>query len=51
MMMDKGGRIFILEVNTIPGMTKTSLLPEAALKVGMDFPRLVAKILELAIKN
>jgi len=51
MMMDEKGKIFILEVNTIPGMTRTSLLPEAASRVGIDFPHLIAKILELAVIN
>ena len=36
----------LLEVNTIPGMTETSLLPEAARAVGIDFDALVLKIAE-----
>jgi D-alanine-D-alanine ligase len=36
----------LLEVNTIPGMTETSLLPEAARAAGIDFDRLVLKIAE-----
>jgi len=36
---------YILEVNTIPGMTETSLLPKAAEKAGMDFGNLVENIL------
>lgn len=39
----------ILEVNTSPGMTETSLLPNAARKSGIDFLMLVEKILEMAI--
>ncbi|MCX8011959.1 MAG: D-alanine--D-alanine ligase, partial [Desulfobacterota bacterium] len=35
----------ILEVNTIPGFTETSLLPMAAAKVGIDFPTLTEQIL------
>ena len=38
----------ILEVNTIPGMTSTSLLPKAAKIAGIDFSRLCLKLLELA---
>lgn len=40
---------FILEVNTLPGMTATSLLPEIAKGVGIPFPKLVVEILRLAI--
>lgn len=42
---------FILEINTIPGMTRTSLLPEAAGLAGMNFNTLVIKILESATKK
>ncbi len=41
-------RPYILEVNTIPGMTATSLLPKAAQIKGIDFSRLCLKLLELA---
>jgi D-alanine-D-alanine ligase len=40
----------VLEVNTIPGMTNTSLLPEAAKAVGLGFDDLVLKIVELSLK-
>lgn len=43
--------IFCLEVNTIPGMTKTSLLPKAAEKKGISFDCLVEKILLLALNR
>ena len=36
----------LLEVNTIPGMTPTSLLPDAAAAAGIDFDTLVLKIAE-----
>ncbi|MFQ9741317.1 MAG: D-alanine--D-alanine ligase [Slackia sp.] len=39
-MLDKEGDCWILETNTLPGMTKTSLIPDAARVVGMDFPGL-----------
>ena len=39
---------FILEVNTIPGFTATSLLPKAASSVGIDFDQLCLKLIELA---
>ena len=39
----------VLEVNAIPGLTDTSLLPQAAEAAGMSFERLVERILELAL--
>jgi len=42
------GEPFVLEVNTLPGMTKTSLLPKIARSVGMDYPTLCEHILETA---
>jgi D-alanine-D-alanine ligase len=46
--LTKDGCPYILEVNTIPGMTATSLLPKAAKIVGIDFSQLCLKLLELA---
>lgn len=43
------GRIAVLEVNTIPGMTSSSLLPKAAKAVGMDFPELCERICLLSM--
>ncbi|MBU6448201.1 MAG: D-alanine--D-alanine ligase [Rhodospirillales bacterium] len=43
------GRLILLEVNTQPGMTATSLLPEQAAQEGMDFPALCAWMVEMAI--
>lgn len=43
--MLRGDEFFFLEVNTIPGMTETSLLPKAAAHEGMDFAELVEQIL------
>lgn len=37
-----------LEANTLPGMTETSLLPQAALAVGISFPQLCEQLLQLA---
>ncbi len=45
------GRFYCLEVNTLPGMTDTSLVPKAAKAVGIDFPELVDKIVWLALKR
>lgn len=41
---DAGGRYWCLEANSLPGMTATSLLPQAAKAAGIDFPTLLAKI-------
>ena len=40
---------FALEVNTIPGMTESSLLPEAARAVGITFPQLCERIARLSL--
>jgi D-alanine-D-alanine ligase len=42
------GRLVLLEVNTQPGLTRTSLLPEQAAHVGIDFPALCAWMVEHA---
>ena len=44
-LLDARGRPWVLEVNTIPGMTPTSLLPKAAAAAGIDFDELVARML------
>jgi len=49
--MVRGDELFCLEVNTIPGMTATSLLPKAAAANGIDFGELVQRILEGAALN
>lgn len=43
------GRPYVLEINTLPGMTETSLLPDIARSCGIDFDRLVEKILDTAV--
>ena len=45
------GTLFVLELNTIPGMTQTSLLPEAAKAAGISFTALLDRILETAEKK
>lgn len=42
---------FVLEVNTIPGLTETSLLPKAASAVGINFSQLCIKLISLAYKR
>lgn len=44
-LLDRAGEPWVLEVNTIPGMTPISLLPEAAAAAGIDFNELVSRIL------
>jgi len=45
-MRDKDKNWFLLEVNTVPGMTETSLVPKAAKQAGINFEQLVLTILE-----
>jgi D-alanine-D-alanine ligase len=45
---DKNGELYILEVNTQPGMTPTSLVPEQAAAANISFPKLVAWMVENA---
>ncbi|MGA2092421.1 MAG: D-alanine--D-alanine ligase [Sedimentisphaerales bacterium] len=49
--LDDSGTPYALEINTIPGMTKHSLLPKAAEKAGMSMSRLCLKMLEMAIAD
>ena len=48
---DIDGNFQLLEVNTVPGLTKTSLVPKAAELNGLDFDSLIVEILRLAIKD
>jgi D-alanine-D-alanine ligase len=50
-MIVSGDDVTVLEVNTIPGMTPTSLLPRAAAAAGISFPRLVDRLIELALED
>jgi D-alanine-D-alanine ligase len=50
-MILRDGQIYVLETNTIPGMTATSLLPQAAQKAGMNFSRLLDKLIELGLEK
>jgi D-alanine-D-alanine ligase len=50
-MIVRGEDIFLLETNTIPGMTPTSLLPRAARAAGMDFGGLLDRLIELALEK
>ncbi|NOY77448.1 MAG: D-alanine--D-alanine ligase [Calditrichaeota bacterium] len=47
--VDEQDNPFCLEVNTLPGMTKTSLVPKAAKAFGLSFPQLIQRIVDLAV--
>ena len=49
LIIDGASKAYVLEVNTIPGMTETSLLPKIAKAGGLDFPALVEEILKEAV--
>ncbi len=49
-MLRDDGQPFVLEVNTIPGMTSSSLLPKAAAVIGIDFAELCVRIIELSLE-
>ena len=49
--LDEDGVAWILETNTIPGMTATSLLPDAARAAGMDFPALCTQLIAYALER
>ena len=45
------GELFVLEVNTLPGMTGASLVPKEAAAVGMAFGELLELLLQYAVKS
>jgi D-alanine-D-alanine ligase len=49
-MIVAGDDIYVLETNTIPGMTPTSLLPQAAAKAGLHFSALLDRLIELSLE-
>jgi D-alanine-D-alanine ligase len=50
-MMLKDGELFVLETNTIPGMTVTSLFPQAAAAAGLSFGKLMDRLIELSLEE
>ena len=50
-MIVRDGEIYVLETNTIPGMTATSLFPQAAQALGLEFPQLLDTLIELALER
>jgi D-alanine-D-alanine ligase len=47
----KGSKFYILETNTIPGMTETSLLPQGAKAAGIEFPALLDLMIGASLKK
>lgn len=50
-LLDENGEIFCLEINTLPGMTGTSLLPQEAAAVGISYDNLTQKIIDISLKK
>lgn len=48
-LLEENGDFWMLETNTLPGMTATSLLPDAASKIGLSYEDLCKKLIELAL--
>ncbi|HSX19034.1 MAG TPA: D-alanine--D-alanine ligase [Candidatus Saccharimonadales bacterium] len=48
-MIIKGNKIYVLEVNTIPGLTSVSLFPKAAKTAGISYPQLLDEVVNLAL--
>jgi D-alanine-D-alanine ligase len=51
MLEEPSGDLYVLEANAIPGLTETSLLPQAADAAGIGFDSVVARVLELAFER
>ena len=51
LMLDESGQLYVLEANPIPGLTQTSLLPQAAEAADITFDQLVGQIVELAVER
>jgi D-alanine-D-alanine ligase len=51
MLLNEEEQIFCLEINTLPGMTSTSLIPQEAAAVGMSYDELTQKIIDVSMKK
>jgi D-alanine-D-alanine ligase len=51
LMQDKDGKFYLLELNTVPGMTEHSFVPISAEKIGISFDDLLLQILEVELEN
>jgi D-alanine-D-alanine ligase len=50
-MMDGNGTLYLLETNTLPGMTNESLFPKAARAAGIEMPELCKQLVEMALSR
>lgn len=50
-MMTEEGEMYCLEANTLPGMTPTSLIPQEAAVLGMDYPTLCEKLIDISLQR
>jgi D-alanine-D-alanine ligase len=51
MILDADDSLYLLETNTIPGMTTTSLMPQAAAVHGLPFPKFLELLIELGLEG
>lgn len=51
LIMDKKGGFYVLEINTLPGLTETSLVPQGAKATNITFPQLLDTIIEAALNK
>lgn len=51
MILSEDGSLYLLETNTIPGMTVTSLMPQAAAEHGLPFPMFLERLIELGLEG
>ena len=49
--MKENGDMYCLEANTLPGMTPTSLIPQEAKVLGMDYPQLCEELIRCSMKK
>ncbi len=50
-LLTQSGELYCLEANTLPGMTPTSLLPQGAAEIGIDYPSLCEQIIDLSLRK
>ena len=49
--LTEDGDLYFLEINTLPGMTPTSLVPQEAAAVGIDYPELCQRIIDISLRE
>ena len=50
-MVAAGGNPVVLEVNTLPGLTELSVLPDAAAAAGVNYPQLCQRMVDMALRR